>query len=170
MEADNVGVLHLLQHLQLVVDHLFIPLDILLQDDLDGDLAVGAVSLSDNAIGSSTQCFSEAISGPAVVGLSKGVVGAGGGRRTCGHSSLAVRAACLACLSLQQRVSLQMARGGEQRERSTTHSGQTRCSGRAAGLFWGLRVRRDANLTGVQLVGCWLVGETRDEGRGVCGR
>ena len=55
-------VLHALQHLQLVVDHLLVPADVLLEDDLDGDLALGAVGLADDAIGSSTQRLSEAVS------------------------------------------------------------------------------------------------------------
>ena len=54
MELDNVGVLHLLQHFQLVVYHLLVTADILLQDDLDGDLAIWAVGLADDTIGSST--------------------------------------------------------------------------------------------------------------------
>lgn len=54
MELDNVWVLHLLQHFQLVVDHLLVTADILLQDDLDGDLAIWAVGLADDAIGTST--------------------------------------------------------------------------------------------------------------------
>lgn len=55
-------VLHALQHLQLVVDHLLVPADVLLEDDLDGDLALGAVGLADDAIGSGTQRLSEAVS------------------------------------------------------------------------------------------------------------
>ena len=62
MELDNVRVLHALQHLQLVVDHLLVPADVLLEDDLDGDLALGAVGLADDAIGSGTQRLSEAVS------------------------------------------------------------------------------------------------------------
>jgi hypothetical protein len=66
MELDNVRVLHALQHLQLVIDHLLVPADILLQDDLDGDLALGAVSLSYDSISASTQCLSEAVSRPGI--------------------------------------------------------------------------------------------------------
>jgi len=62
VELDNVRVLHALQHLQLVVDHLLVPADVLLEDDLDGDLALGAVGLADDAIGSGTQRLSEAVS------------------------------------------------------------------------------------------------------------
>jgi hypothetical protein len=50
VELDNVRVLHALQHLQLVVYHLLISPHILLQDDLDGNLALGTVGLSDDAI------------------------------------------------------------------------------------------------------------------------
>jgi hypothetical protein len=62
MELDNVRVLHALQHLELVIDHLLVSANILLQDDLDGDLALGAVGLSDDAICTSTQRLSEAVS------------------------------------------------------------------------------------------------------------
>ncbi len=60
-------VLHALQHLQLVIDHLLVSADISLQDNLDSNLALRTVSFSDNPIRASTQCFSEAISRP--VGL-----------------------------------------------------------------------------------------------------
>lgn len=63
-------VLHALQHLQLVVDHLLVSTNILLQDDLNGDLALGAVGLSDDTICSGAQCLSEAVSRPAIVELS----------------------------------------------------------------------------------------------------
>jgi hypothetical protein len=62
MELDNVRMLHALQHLQLIVHHLLVAADILLQDDLDGDLALGTVSLPDNPICASAQCLSEAVS------------------------------------------------------------------------------------------------------------
>jgi hypothetical protein len=61
VELDNVRVLHALEHLQLVVHHLLIAPNILLQNDLDGDLALGAVGLPDNAIGAGTQCLAEAV-------------------------------------------------------------------------------------------------------------
>jgi hypothetical protein len=57
-----VRVLHALQHLELIVDHLLVPADVLLQDDLDGDLALGAVGLTDDAICTSSQRLSEAVS------------------------------------------------------------------------------------------------------------
>ena len=49
-EFDDVGVLKPLKHLKLVVHHLLVSLDILLQDDLDSDLAIRAVCLSDDTI------------------------------------------------------------------------------------------------------------------------
>jgi hypothetical protein len=60
-----VRVLHALQHLQLVVYHLLVSPHILLQDDLDGNLALGTVGLSHDAICPSAECSSEAIAGPA---------------------------------------------------------------------------------------------------------
>lgn len=45
-------VLHALQHLQLVVNHLLVAAHILLQDDLHGDLALGTVSFSDDTVSS----------------------------------------------------------------------------------------------------------------------
>lgn len=70
VKLDNVGVLHALKHLQLIVDHLFVAAHILLQNDLDGHLALGAVSLPHDAIGTGTQCLSEAVSGSAIIVLS----------------------------------------------------------------------------------------------------
>jgi hypothetical protein len=67
VELDNVWVFHALQHLQLIVYHLLIPTNILLQDDLDGHLALRAVSLSHDTICASTECFSEAVSRSAIV-------------------------------------------------------------------------------------------------------
>lgn len=67
MEFHNVWVLHALQHLQLVVHHLLVSTNVLLQDDLDGDLALGAVSLADDAICASSQCLSEAVSRSVIV-------------------------------------------------------------------------------------------------------
>lgn len=61
VEFDNVWVLHLLQHFQFVIDHLLIAADILLQDDLDSDLAIRAVGLANDAIGSSTQGLSKLV-------------------------------------------------------------------------------------------------------------
>jgi hypothetical protein len=69
MELDNVRVFHALQHLELVVDHLLISTNVLLQDDLDGDLALRTVSLAHNAICASTERLSEAVS-RSVLGVS----------------------------------------------------------------------------------------------------
>ena len=52
-----------LQHFELVVDHLFVSLDVLLQDYLDGHLASGAVGFANNSIGSSTKSSTESILG-----------------------------------------------------------------------------------------------------------
>lgn len=61
-KVDNVGVVEGLQHLQLVVHHLFVPTDIFLQDDLDGDFSSrGALSLADNTVCTSTQRSSKSI-------------------------------------------------------------------------------------------------------------
>ena len=59
-------VLHLLQHFQLIVDHLLVTADVLLQDDLDGDLAIWAVGLANDTIGSGTQGLSKLVAGPAI--------------------------------------------------------------------------------------------------------
>lgn len=53
-EVDNVRVVESLQHFELIVDHLFITPDILLQDDFDGNLLSAGFRLADNAIGAST--------------------------------------------------------------------------------------------------------------------
>lgn len=55
---------HLLQQEQLVVDHLLVALDILLQDNFDGDLAGRVLGLPDDAVGSRTECSTEAVLGP----------------------------------------------------------------------------------------------------------
>jgi hypothetical protein len=62
VELDDVRVLHALQHLQLVIHHLLVATDVLLQDDLDSDLAFRAVGLADDAIGAGAQRLSEAVS------------------------------------------------------------------------------------------------------------
>jgi hypothetical protein len=51
VELDNVRVMHARQHRHLVVHHRLVALDTLLQDDLDGALAVRPVGLSHDAIG-----------------------------------------------------------------------------------------------------------------------
>jgi len=62
VELDNVRVLHALQHLQLIVHHLLVATDVLFQDDLNSDLALGAVGLADDAISAGAQRLSEAVS------------------------------------------------------------------------------------------------------------
>lgn len=59
MKLDDMRVLHLLQHLQLVIDHLLIAANILLQDDLDRDLAIRAVGLANDTIGPGAQRLSK---------------------------------------------------------------------------------------------------------------
>lgn len=55
-------VLELLKHLQLIVDHLLVPPDILLQDDFDCDFfPVMCLSFTDNAVGASTKGPSELV-------------------------------------------------------------------------------------------------------------
>lgn len=54
MEANNVRVMEPLKQLEFVIDHLLIALDILLEDDLHGNLPCGSVRLSNNTIGAST--------------------------------------------------------------------------------------------------------------------
>lgn len=87
-------VLHALQHFQLVVDHLLVSAHILLQDDLDGDLALGAVCLSDDAVCASAQRLSEPVSRPAVGVSAAECMGGVQQQRTCDHSCRAGRAAC----------------------------------------------------------------------------
>lgn len=57
-------VLETLEHVQLIEDHALIAPDDLLQDDLDGDAAVGPLSLPDNAICAGTQGAPKAVLGP----------------------------------------------------------------------------------------------------------
>jgi hypothetical protein len=63
-KLDNVRVVEALQHVQLVKDHALIAPDDLLQDDLDGDPAVGALSLPDDAIRAGTQGAPKPVLGP----------------------------------------------------------------------------------------------------------
>ena len=65
-ELDNVGVLEPLEHLELVVYHLLVPLDILLEDDLDGDLAGRALGLADDTVGTGAEGSTESVFGSAV--------------------------------------------------------------------------------------------------------
>lgn len=53
---NDVGMVEGLQHLQFIVNHLLVAADVLLQNDLHGNLARGrAFGLADNPIGASTQ-------------------------------------------------------------------------------------------------------------------
>lgn len=55
--------LELLQHLELVIDHLLVALDISLEDDLYSDLAGRAIGLANNSICSSTEGSTELVLG-----------------------------------------------------------------------------------------------------------
>lgn len=57
-------VFHPLQHLQFIIHHLFVALDILLKDDLDSIFHPTAIGFSHYAIRASTQCPTELILGP----------------------------------------------------------------------------------------------------------
>lgn len=70
VKLDNVGVLHALKHLKLVVDHLFVAPHVLLQNDLDSNLSLWTIRLPHDAIGAGTQCLSKAVSGSAIIVLS----------------------------------------------------------------------------------------------------
>lgn len=50
-----------LQHLQFIVNHLFVALDILLQDDLDGNFLTLKVCFSNDSVGTSTQGSAELV-------------------------------------------------------------------------------------------------------------
>ena len=64
-ERDDVGVLKGLEHLKLIVDHVFISTNVLLEDDLDCHLlAVGGVSLANDTVCACTQCSSELVERP----------------------------------------------------------------------------------------------------------
>lgn len=63
-KPDNVRVLQILEEVQLIVDHLLVALDILLQDDLDGDLASRAICFADNAVRACTKRAAETVLGP----------------------------------------------------------------------------------------------------------
>lgn len=56
--------LQILEKIQLVVDHLLVALDILLQNDLDGDLAGRAICFADNAVRACAKCITKAVFGP----------------------------------------------------------------------------------------------------------
>jgi hypothetical protein len=58
-----VWVFQALKHVQLVEHHTLVASDNLLQDDLDGDAARGALSLPDDAIGTGAEGAPEAVLG-----------------------------------------------------------------------------------------------------------
>lgn len=60
-KLDDMRVLQSLQHGKLVIDHLLVAFDILLQDNLDSNLASRAVRLTNDTIGTSTEGASEPI-------------------------------------------------------------------------------------------------------------
>ena len=94
MEADNVRVLQALKHLQLIVDHLLIALDVLLQDNLHRDLALRAIGLADNAVCARTKGPAEAVLGSFIDRSVRGHSVVGAVARTSYRSCRAGRAAC----------------------------------------------------------------------------
>ena len=67
VEFDDMGMLHALQHLKLVIHHGLVAFDVFLEDDLDGDLALWAGRFAHDAIGPRTQCLAKPI--PRSMGL-----------------------------------------------------------------------------------------------------
>ncbi len=59
-----MGVFQALKHVEFIVDHALVAFHVLLQDDLDGHLARGAVRLSDDAIGAGAERATEAVFRP----------------------------------------------------------------------------------------------------------
>jgi hypothetical protein len=59
-----VRVMHARQHRHLIVYHRLVALDTLLQDDLDGALALRPVGLAHDAIGAGAECAAKVILGP----------------------------------------------------------------------------------------------------------
>lgn len=68
-EANDVGMLEALEHVQLVVYHSLVALDILLQNDLDGHLSRRSICLSHDTVGACTECFSESVFSLLVIAL-----------------------------------------------------------------------------------------------------
>jgi len=63
-KGDNVRVLKLLQHLQLVIDHALISADVLLEDNLDRNLlAILGLSLTDDTVSTCTERTPELVQG-----------------------------------------------------------------------------------------------------------
>jgi hypothetical protein len=64
VEVDDVGVVHALEHLELVVDHLLVSADVLLEDDLDGVSLAILLGLSYDSVRASAQRLAKAIGVP----------------------------------------------------------------------------------------------------------
>lgn len=62
-ELDDMGVLQRLKHSELFVDHVLVSLDVLLEDNLDGNPPRGALGLAHDAIGPSAEGSSELVLG-----------------------------------------------------------------------------------------------------------
>lgn len=55
MKPNDIGMLHPLQHFQLIVYHPLVSLDVLLEDDLNGILVSILLCFSNNAVGTCAQ-------------------------------------------------------------------------------------------------------------------
>ena len=53
-----------LEHIHLIINHLLIALDTLLHNNLDGNLPLGPLGFTDNAVGTSTQGPPKLVLGP----------------------------------------------------------------------------------------------------------
>lgn len=83
-----------LEHLQLIVDHLLIALDILLEDDLHRNLALRAVRLAHNSVCASAERLAETVLGSGAESFSSEQAAVGAATRTFCRSCQAGRAAC----------------------------------------------------------------------------
>jgi hypothetical protein len=72
-----VLVLEALEHVQLIVHHALVALDILLEDNLDGHLAFGRVGLSDDAVGAGAERSTEPVLGSATAVRTRAGIGGG---------------------------------------------------------------------------------------------
>lgn len=64
MKSDDVGVLHPLQHFQLIVYHFLVALDILLEDDLDSEFVPILLGLPYDAVCTCAQGPAELVLSP----------------------------------------------------------------------------------------------------------
>ena len=64
MESNNVGMFHSLQQDHLIVYHLFVAFDVLLENDFDSISFSAAFCFPDDAVCPCTQCPAEAILRP----------------------------------------------------------------------------------------------------------